>query len=65
MVGLLYRGWLCLAIAEKSEKTYTLQACLPLDNCGLEEADNGRGMCSAVFFASMGVTKVEIAYITN
>lgn len=44
MVCLLYRDWLCFAIADKSTQTYTLQACLPLCSCNLEEADNGRGL---------------------
>lgn len=48
MMGILYRDWLCLAVADKPEKTYTLRACLSLSNCILEEADNGRGVCKTM-----------------
>ncbi|KXX74960.1 T-lymphoma invasion and metastasis-inducing protein 1 [Madurella mycetomatis] len=44
MVALLYRDWLCLATASKSDQTYTIQACIALATIKLEEVDNGRGI---------------------
>ena len=44
MVCLLYREWLCLASACKSDQIYTIQACLALSGINVEEVDNGRGM---------------------
>ncbi len=43
MVCLLYREWLCLASAAKSDQLYTIQACIALQNIHVEEVDNGRG----------------------
>ncbi|KAK1752402.1 hypothetical protein QBC47DRAFT_56962 [Echria macrotheca] len=44
MVALLYREWLCLAVASRTDQIYTIQACIALSNIKLEEADNGRGL---------------------
>jgi len=44
MVALLYREWLCLATASRTDQIYTIQACVSLSNIKLEEIDNGRGM---------------------
>lgn len=45
LICLLYRRWLCFALAEKSKvgRIYTIQACIPLNGCSIEEVDNGRG----------------------
>lgn len=43
LVTLLYKEWLCLASASKFDLIYTLQACIPLSQIRVEEADNGRG----------------------
>lgn len=48
MVCLLYRGWLCLASASKTDQIYTIQACLALTTVNVEDVDNGRGMCGIV-----------------
>lgn len=44
MVAMLYREWLCLATASRSDQIYTIQACVSLSNIKLEEVDNGRGL---------------------
>ncbi|KAK4451643.1 hypothetical protein QBC34DRAFT_492910 [Podospora aff. communis PSN243] len=43
MVALLYREWLCLATASRTDQIYTIQACVSLGNIKLEDVDNGRG----------------------
>ncbi|KAK3300359.1 uncharacterized protein B0H64DRAFT_13552 [Chaetomium fimeti] len=49
MVALLYRDWLCLATVGRIDHVYTIQACIPLVNLRVEEADNGRGLqCHSV-----------------
>ncbi|KAK0618376.1 hypothetical protein B0T17DRAFT_496382 [Bombardia bombarda] len=44
MVALLYREWLCLATASRTDQIYTIQACIALANIKVEEVDNGRGL---------------------
>lgn len=44
MIALLYRDWLCLALAGRAEQIYMVQACISLNNIRVESADNGRGM---------------------
>ncbi|KAK0657318.1 hypothetical protein B0T16DRAFT_57920 [Cercophora newfieldiana] len=44
MVALLYREWLCLATASRTDQIYTIQACVSLANIKLEDVDNGRGI---------------------
>ncbi|CAN8098865.1 unnamed protein product [Discula destructiva] len=43
VVALLYKDWLCLALASKFEPIYTLQACIPLRQVKIEAVDSGRG----------------------
>lgn len=43
MIALLYRDWLCLALAARAEQVYMIQACIGLNNIRVEAADNGRG----------------------
>jgi hypothetical protein len=43
MVALLYREWLCLATASRTDQIYTIQACIALANIRVEDVDNGRG----------------------
>jgi hypothetical protein len=43
MVALLYREWLCLAVASRFEQIYTVQACINVTTAKLEDVDNGRG----------------------
>jgi hypothetical protein len=47
MVALLYREWLCLATASRTDQIYTIQACVSLGNIKVEDVDNGRGMTIA------------------
>lgn len=49
MICLLYRDFLCLAGASKVEQIYTLQAVILLNGTRVENIDNGRGECPAVF----------------
>ncbi|KAH8657466.1 hypothetical protein BGZ60DRAFT_493684 [Tricladium varicosporioides] len=42
MICLLYRDFLVLAAAPKSDQTYTVQACIYLHQIRIEEIDNGR-----------------------
>lgn len=44
LISLLYRDFLLLASASKSDKAYTVQACISLSDLRMEEIDNGRGM---------------------
>ncbi|KAL2271188.1 hypothetical protein VTJ83DRAFT_559 [Remersonia thermophila] len=44
MAALLYREWLCLAIAEGYQQRYMVQVCVALSNLKLEEVDNNRGI---------------------
>ncbi|KAL2180366.1 uncharacterized protein P884DRAFT_315765 [Thermothelomyces heterothallicus CBS 202.75] len=44
MVALLFRDWLCLATAGRSDQIYTIQVCIALGNIKVEEVDNGRGL---------------------
>jgi hypothetical protein len=43
LICLLYRDFLLLASASKTEQTYTVQACIGLSELRVEEIDNGRG----------------------
>ena len=43
MISLLYKDYLVLAVAGKSENTYIIQAAIGLGEVRLEEVDNGRG----------------------
>ncbi len=43
MICLLYRDWLYLASAGKSDQIYTIQACIALNKIKVEDVDNGRG----------------------
>ncbi|KAM7196142.1 hypothetical protein V8F20_007177 [Naviculisporaceae sp. PSN 640] len=44
MVALLYRDWLCLATAGRSDQIYTIQASIALNDIKVEDVDNGRGL---------------------
>jgi hypothetical protein len=44
MVTLLYRDWLCLALASRVDQIYTIQACINITTAKVEEVDNGRGI---------------------
>lgn len=46
LICLLYRDYLLLASASKTDQIYTIQACIALNEIGIEEVDNGRGWCS-------------------
>jgi hypothetical protein len=48
MISLLYRDYLILATATKSDQRYAIQASIALNEARVEEADNGRGMYSHV-----------------
>jgi hypothetical protein len=43
LICLLYRDFLILASAAKSDQIYTIQACIGLCELSVEEVDNGRG----------------------
>jgi hypothetical protein len=43
MVALLYRDWLCLAIAGRVDQIYSVQACINVTTAEIEDMDNGRG----------------------
>jgi len=43
LICLLYRDFLILASAAKTDQIYTIQACIRLSELGVEEVDNGRG----------------------
>jgi hypothetical protein len=43
MISLLYKDYLVLAIAEKSDQIYVIRAVIGLGEVRLEEVDNGRG----------------------
>lgn len=44
MVSLLYRNWLCLALASRFDQVYTIQACINITTAKIEDVDNGRGI---------------------
>ncbi|KAI1385058.1 Dbl homology domain-containing protein [Hypoxylon trugodes] len=44
MVTLLYKDCLCLATTSRADQTYTIQACISLNDIKVEEVDNGRGL---------------------
>jgi hypothetical protein len=46
LICLLYRDYLLLASTSKTNQIYTVQACIPLSEIGIEEVDNGRGWYS-------------------
>ncbi|KAH8905506.1 Dbl homology domain-containing protein [Coniochaeta sp. PMI_546] len=44
MAALLYRDWLCLAIASRVDQIYLVQACINITTAKIEDIDNGRGI---------------------
>ena len=44
LICLLYRDFLILASATRTDQVYTIQACIGLCELSIEEVDNGRGM---------------------
>lgn len=44
MVALLYRDWLCLAIASRADQIYSVQACINVTTAKIEDIDNGKGI---------------------
>ncbi|KAB5563548.1 hypothetical protein GE09DRAFT_1220097 [Coniochaeta sp. 2T2.1] len=44
MVSLLYRDWLCLAVASRADQIYSVQACINITTAKVEDVDNGRGI---------------------
>jgi hypothetical protein len=44
LITLLYRNFLLLASAGKTNQVYAVQTCIGLDDLRVEEIDNGRGM---------------------
>jgi hypothetical protein len=43
MICLLYRDFLLLASALRTDQIYTVQACIGLSELRIEDIDNGRG----------------------
>jgi hypothetical protein len=52
MITLLYRDFLLLASAGKTDQVYTVQSCIGLNELRVEEVDNGRGMYCTVLLRS-------------
>jgi hypothetical protein len=53
MITLLYRDYLLLATAGKTDHTYTVKAIISMSEVRMEEADNGRGEflpCSSIMY---------------
>jgi hypothetical protein len=44
LICLLYRDFLLLAVAPKTDQIYNIQACIGLSELRIEEVDNGRGI---------------------
>lgn len=56
MIALLYRDWLCLALAGRVDQMYTIQACISVNNIRVEAANNGRGK---IFHLPLPMLKLE------